>query len=271
MPESIFRLMIEEKAPILTNQQLIPGMHLLKLIAPKSARESRPGQFAMIKVASGNNCMLRRPISIHCVEENNLLFLYSVIGKGTNILSQQKPGQTLSILAPLGNGFQLPARKTEILILAGGRGIAPLVFLAEKAIKSGMRIEFLIGARSAECLYKPTSLPAGTDFHLATEDGSAGYKGKITELFLSRLQGKSHVYACGPVDMYRTMSYLLSSWQEPIEGAKPRIQVSLEARMACGVGACYGCVIRTKKGTKKVCSDGPVFNLDEIIFDEVMI
>lgn len=263
--------MIEEKARILENRQIIPGAYLLKLEAPKSSRYAQPGQFAMIKVTSNNGCILRRPISIHRAEGNDLFFLYSVIGKGTNFLSQQIKGQSLSILAPLGNGYHLPDSKTEVLLIAGGRGIAPLIFLAERALEKGIQPTLLLGARSADCLYPAAYLPPGIDIDIATEDGTSGFKGQITDLFLSRIRGKSHVYACGPIDMYKTMKDLLDSWQEPHKGEKPEVQVSLEARMACGIGACYGCTVKTNSGLRKVCSDGPVFNLDELISEEVKI
>lgn len=263
--------MIEEKATVLGNQQFMPGTYLLKLEAPKSACNAQPGQFAMIKVNSDNGCILRRPISIHRSEGDNLFFLYSVIGKGTKLLSQQIKGQTLSILAPLGNGFHLPDNKTEVLLLAGGRGIAPLIFLAERALEKGIQLKMLIGARSSDYLYPGAYVPGGINIDLATEDGSSGFKGRITDLFLSQIQGKSHVYACGPIDMYKTMKDLLDSWQKSHKGEKPAVQVSLEARMACGIGACYGCVVKTKSGTRKVCSDGPVFKLEELICEEVKI
>lgn len=263
--------MIEEKAKVLGNQQFMPGAYLLKLEAPDSAHKAQPGQFAMIKVTSNNGYMLRRPISIHRAEGNHLYFLYSAIGKGTSLLSQQEEGQTLNILAPLGNGFQLPDYKTEVLLLAGGRGIAPLIFLAERALMKGIKSKLLVGARSAECLYPAASLSEGLDVQTATEDGSNGFTGRITDLFLSHIQEKSFIYACGPTDMYKTMSDLLTSWQKHNNGKRPKIEVSLETRMACGVGACYGCVIRTKNGTRKVCSDGPVFNLEDILLEEVRI
>ncbi len=263
--------MIDEKARVLSNRQLMPGTYLLELEAPESARQAQPGQFAMVQVASQGGCMLRRPLSIHQAKGKSLSFLYSVSGKGTQLLSQCPEGQSLSILAPLGNGFRLPEIRTEILLVAGGIGIAPLFFLAEKAVSRGIRPKLLLGARSEECLYPGAYIPSGTEFVCATEDGSAGFTGRITGLFLSQLQGIGHVYACGPLDMYRAMNDLLLSWQKSHDHEKRDVQVSLEARMACGVGACYGCVIRTKNGTKKVCSDGPVFNIDEILWQEAVI
>jgi len=263
--------MIEEKATVLGNQQFMPGTYLLKLDAPKSACNAQPGQFAMIKVNSDNGCILRRPLSIHRCEGDNLFFLYSVIGKGTKLLSQQIKGQTLSILAPLGNGFHLPDNKTEVLLLAGGRGIAPLIFLAERALEKGIQPTLLFGARSADCIYPAAYLPPEICIDIATEDGSSGFKGRITDLFLSRIRGKSHVYACGPIDMYKTMKDLLNSWQKSHNGEKHEVQVSLEARMACGIGACYGCTVKTNSGLRKVCSDGPVFNLEQLLLEEVKI
>lgn len=263
--------MIEEKARVISNLLLMPGTHLLELEAPESAQEAEPGQFAMIKVTSNNGYLLRRPLSIHRVKGNHLFFLYSTIGKGTKLLSRQIEGQILSILAPLGHGFSLPETGTEILLVAGGLGIAPLFFLAEKAMSKGIRPKLLLGAKSEECLYPGANIPGGIDFTCTTEDGSSGFRGRITEIFLSQIQGRSTIYACGPVDMYKAMNDLLSSWRESHKVKIPEVQVSLEARMACGVGACYGCVIKTKNGARKVCTDGPVFNLEELLLEEVRI
>ena len=146
--------------------------------------------------------------------------------------------------------------------MAGGIGIAPLVFLANEAIKRGRGITLLLGAPAASQLYPPKLLPAGARLVTATEDGSAGNKGMITDLLSDFTGGTDQVFACGPLPMYRTMAA-----QEFLK-AKP-VQISLEVRMGCGLGICYGCTVKTKGGLRQTCKDGPIFNLDDMLWEEL--
>jgi dihydroorotate dehydrogenase electron transfer subunit len=153
-------------------------------------------------------------------------------------------------------------------MVAGGIGIAPLVYLAEEAIAAGKSVTILIGSSDIGCLYPQNLLPREAQVIIATEDGSAGYMGLVTDMLLSPDYGSNfdQVFACGPLAMYNTMFRYMESGK--LSG---KTQVSLETRMGCGVGACYGCSIKTKKSMKSVCKDGPVFPLDEVLWQEVRI
>ena len=208
-----------------------------------------------------------------------------VAGKGTLWLSQQEAGQKIEILGPLGKGFAIAPESEKLLLVAGGIGIAPLVLLIQQALPQH-QITLVHGASTAAQVYHDSCQPPAISrqriqFIPVTEDGSAGQKGKATDVLPDYLDWADQVYACGPVDMYRAMAQTLNSsplkGEDKGEGEKQRnlklrkCQVSLEVRMGCGFGACYCCTINTKKGLRQVCRDGPVFELDDIIWQEVRI
>jgi dihydroorotate dehydrogenase electron transfer subunit len=212
--------------------------------------------------------ILPRPFSVHSVEGNEISLLISVVGKGTGWLSKKKKNDTLDIFGPLGNGFTVNPKSQNILLVAGGMGIAPLRFLAERAAALGNKVTFINGAQSKECLvsvnppqslYNRGMLPASFQCINATDDGSEGFKGFATQLIPHYLKNIDQVFACGPAAMYQTMARM-----PELKGKD--VQLSLEQVMACGVGVCYGCTIKTKNGLKQVCKDGPVFNMDEVDF-----
>lgn len=204
--------------------------------------------------------MLRRPLSIHRVGEyGTLALLFEVVGQGTKWLGQRRQGDVIDILGPLGNGFALSAESHDLLLVAGGMGIAPLVYLAERGLEAGAQVTLLLGAPTAEQVYPGQFLSPQVELQIATEDGSIGSRGTVTDLLSDFANGASQIFACGPIPMYAAMAGL-----DLIKGK--RVQVSIEARMGCGFGGCYGCAIETKKGRKLVCKDGPVFQLDEIFW-----
>jgi dihydroorotate dehydrogenase electron transfer subunit len=237
---------------------------LMRLEAPEVAPEARPGQFIM--VGCGEDTVVPRPLSIHRVDGDALALLFGVVGKGTGWLSRRQKGETLNIFGPLGNGFTVKEDAKNLLLVAGGLGIAPLRFLVDTALKADKKVTLINGAAAAACLL-PISLtqdlfdagvnPASLNVVNTTEDGSEGFKGMATDLIPAYLDGADQVFACGPAPMYRTMSRLP-------ELKSVSVQVSLEIMMGCGVGVCYGCTIRTKSGLKRVCQDGPVFELGEV-------
>jgi dihydroorotate dehydrogenase electron transfer subunit len=246
-----------------------------------------PGQFITVRCG---DFTLRRPLSVHQVSSQEIALLFKVAGKGTLWLSQRQTSERIDILGSLGEGFRIPsviARQSKhLLLVAGGIGIAPLVFLMQYA-SSQHQITLIHGASTAAQLYpsampktgpssagkkqsKLSPLPKGVQFIPVTEDGSMGKKGMATDILPDFLDWADQVYACGPVDMYKAMAEI--SWRAKQSNLKLRkCQVSLEARMGCGFGACYSCTINTKKGLKQVCRDGPVFELDDIIWQEVRI
>ncbi|MDO8567735.1 MAG: dihydroorotate dehydrogenase electron transfer subunit [Dehalococcoidales bacterium] len=258
-------------APIISNTEVMPGVHLVWLECPDIAALATPGQFIMVRCQG--ETLLRRPISVHQVNQNKsrLALLFAAVGKGTTWLAERQKGESLDIFGPLGNGFSVSADSKNLLLVAGGLGIAPLRFLADEAIKQGKKVTLLMGASSSVRLLPEGHLTHGllTDgvlpFNItimkATDDGSEGFRGLVTTLIIDKncIDAAHQVFACGPMPMYKAMS------QMPEVKGKP-VQVSLETNMACGFGVCYGCTIKTRKGLKQVCKDGPVFDLDDIVW-----
>jgi len=272
---------------VASNVEVMPGIHLIWIEAPNIACSVLPGQFITVRCG---DFTLRRPFSVHQVSSREIALLFKVAGKGTSWLSQRQTGEKIDILGPLGEGFRIPsviARQSKhLLLVAGGIGIAPLVFLMQCA-SSQHQLTLIHGASTAAQLYpsampktgpssagkkrsKLSPLPKGVQFIPVTEDGSMGKKGMATDILPDFLDWADQVYACGPADMYKAMAEM--SWRAKQSNLKLRkCQVSLEVRMGCGFGACYGCTINTKKGLKQVCRNGPVFELDDIIWQEVKI
>ena len=249
-------------APLISNDEVMPGVYLAWLKSPQIASVVRPGQFVMVHCGEEN--LLRRPFSIHQVDKQreNLALLYSVVGKGSHWLSKRQVGDAIDLLGPLGNGFFIHPKAHNLLLIAGGMGIAPLYFLAQEAANQGHSVTLLLGAQTEAQLCPGCLLPAVSSCITATEDGSAGRKGMITECLPEFISQADQIFACGPTPMYRTLT------NEPLLKGR-QVQISLEVRMACGLGVCYGCSVKTKNGLRQVCQDGPVFQLDEIVWEEM--
>jgi len=262
-----------------SNVEVIPGIHLMWIEAPDIAAAAQPGQFITVRCG---DFTLRRPFSIHRVGDNNVIaceatqsqvaILFRVAGKGTLWLAQRQAGDRIDVLGPLGNGFTIGPKSKNLLLVAGGIGIAPLVFLMQQA-SSQHQMTLIYGASTAAQLYSRsyelTAIGYRTvQFIPVTEDGSTGQKGMATDILPDFLDWADQIYACGPVDMYKTMAQMSLRAKRSNLRLK-KCQVSLEVRMGCGFGACYGCTINTKKGLRHVCRDGPVFKLDDIIWQEV--
>lgn len=278
---------------IASNVEVMPGVYLMWIAAPDIAAVAQPGQFITVRCG---DFTLRRPFSIHQSSlltgedsgEGEIALLFKVAGKGTLWLAQRQAGDRIDVLGPLGNGFTIGPKSKNLLLVAGGIGVAPLVFLMQQA-SSRHQITLIHGAGTAAqvCPFSSASrkrnklspLPNGVQFIPVTEDGSMGQKGKATDVLPDYLDWADQVYTCGPVGMYEAMALTLNpsplKGEEKGEGEKrsklklKKCQVSLEVRMGCGFGACYACTIDTKKGLKQVCRDGPVFELDDIIWQEV--
>jgi dihydroorotate dehydrogenase electron transfer subunit len=233
-----------------------PGFFLMSLRSRYLAQKARPGQFLHIKVCS---TILRRPLSVHGVSGDNVFILFKVKGRGTTILSNYKKGDVLDIIGPLGNGFKISNNKnTSHILVAGGIGVAPLLFLA-KRLKG--KKEVLLGANNKE------SLLCESDFRklkckvlIATDDGSRGMRGTAISLLPKAINKNKniHIYACGPEPMFHGINKLIKKKKDI------KCQVSFEQFMGCGTGICCGCTIDTKYGYKKVCKDGPVFDMKDI-------
>jgi dihydroorotate dehydrogenase electron transfer subunit len=242
----------------------MPGVCLIWLDCPPIASPTQPGQFVMVRCREGLEYQLRRPLSIHQLDGNRLALLFNVVGKGTQWLSQCQDGDEIDLLGALGNGYSVHPSSHNLLLVAGGIGIAPLVFLAHQALNRGCLATLLLGAPTASQLYPQYLLPSEVKLVTATEDGTGGRKGMITDLLPDFIGGADQIFACGPGSMYQTMA----AQKQKLLKAKP-VQISLEVRMGCGLGICYGCTVKTKSGLKQVCKDGPIFELDDIIWDEI--
>lgn len=204
--------------------------------------------------------LLRRPFGIHRVQRDVVSVLYEVVGKATEILSQRRAGDGIGVLLPLGNGFDLSrAKGRRPVIVAGGMGVAPLAFLARKLASTRTPLA-LVGARTASHVLCETDLRGcGCAVKVATDDGSKGFGGYVTELLESSVTADDCVYACGPAPMLKEVCRIARHHSIPA-------QVSLEAHMSCGFGACLGCVVNTVSGYVRVCKEGPVFDAQDIVW-----
>ncbi len=253
-------------ASIISNTEVMPDVYLVWLESPQIAAKAKPGQFVMVRC--GNECVLPRPFSIYQPNDKGIILLYKLVGKGTCWLSQQKEGETVELFGPLGNSFTTYSASKNLLLVAGGIGIAPLSFLVKQTLAQNYNIRLLMGSSSSAQLLPTEELPTwaiiglGINIMKATEDGTVGYQGMITDLLPDFTDWADQVFACGPLPMYKAMAQMPELKDKPV-------QVSLEVRMGCGRGVCYGCTIKTRQGLKKVCQDGPVFDLDDILWDEL--
>ncbi len=249
----------QDKVRVVSNRQVATGYFKIVLEAPAIARCAKPGNFVMVKVSEGLEPFLRRPLGIHRVSSASIELLYEVIGKGTRILSQVKPGDHLLVIGPLGNGFKVNSAKgVRPVLVAGGMGVAPLVFLAEK-LKAQKPLVLLGAQTKTKLLCRKDFFASGCQVQIATDDGSQGFKGRVTWLLAEAMSKEQPlvIYACGPSAMLKEVSRLARHHGLPA-------QLSLESHMACGIGACLGCVVKTESGYKRVCKEGPVFDAQEI-------
>ena len=262
----------KEEGLLLAIENLGEKLFRLKIHSPGIAKKALPGNFCHLRVNDLTFPLLRRAFSFHRVEKerNSFELLFKVVGPGTGILSRKNPGERIYFLAPLGNSFSLPAKDENAVLLAGGMGIAPLFYLINSLLTKKFnpeKITLFFGVkRKDEYLMINEIVSTGIRLHLATEDGSSGYKGMITELFIQELQSRrfkakrTKFYACGPNPMLKRISEISRKFNLDC-------QVSLENHMPCGIGACVGCVVKTSEGYKRVCKDGPVFDAREVILD----
>lgn len=243
---------------ILKNQPIAKNTYKLIFKAPDISKIAYPGQFVHIRVLDTTSPLLRRPISLAGVDtaKGTCKIIYKVVGKGTQLLSCKKPGENLDIIGPLGKGFPINILGKEPILIGGGVGTAPLLFLAEYI---GVGRAFVGFTTKDEVFGIETLKTAGYDVKLYTDDGSLGKKGYPTDDIKDYITDDSMIFACGPTALLKKVKKLLKETNIPT-------YVSLEERMACGIGACLGCSVKTPEGNyKKTCSDGPVFSVDRII------
>lgn len=211
-----------------------------------------PGQFVNIAI---EGCYLRRPISVCDYDEKSITLIYKVVGRGTEIMSRMQAGEKLDVLTGLGNGFSTAATTESPVLVGGGVGVPPLYNLAKKLQAAGKKVQVVLGFnRADEIFYAEEFRSLGVDVHIATADGSVGIKGFVTDAM--KEMEFDYVYTCGPLPMLKAI-YAATE----CDG-----EYSFEERMGCGFGACMGCSCQTKKGSKRICKEGPVLKRDEIIF-----
>ncbi len=245
---------------VVSNEKLGDKHILMKLTSDALLPEMRPGQFAEVRVDNSSTTFLRRPISIHFVDrvKNELDLLIQLVGDGTRKLATLKAGDTVNVVLPLGNGFSDPQpQQKSLLLVGGGVGVAPLLDLGSYLKSKGYQPTFLLGARSAKDLLQISTFEKVGRVLVTTEDGSCGEKGFVTNHSVLKNEQFDKIYTCGPTPMMKAVAAFAA--QNAID-----CEVSLENKMACGLGACLCCVTETKEGHKCVCSDGPVFNIKDL-------
>lgn len=236
------------------------GIFNLTLELPGIADRVRPGQFVHLLIRNTPGVLLRRPFSIASVNGSELRLLIRIVGTGTRELSHAKIGSTFDVIGPLGTGFDLTDVNCALMV-AGGIGVAPLLLLHDVLTARGAEVHFFLGARSRNEFPLDDDEISRRRIACATDDGSFGARGLVSMLFEEWLathgDHKAHVYSCGPAAMMRVVHSIC-------EDRALSHQVSLENRMACGIGVCQGCAVRLKAGFRLVCKDGPVFDASEV-------
>lgn len=235
---------------------------LLKLTSQSPLPEMLPGQFAEIRVDGSPSTFLRRPISINYVDRsrNEVWFLIQLVGDGTRRLAEAMKGDIINIVLPLGNGFTMPQIPSDkLLLVGGGVGTAPMLYLGEQLAKNGSKPTFLLGARTDKDLLQLDDFASYGEVYTTTEDGSYGEKGYVTQHSILNKIKFEQIYTCGPKPMMMAVAKYAKS-------NNINCEVSLENMMACGVGACLCCVENTDEGHLCVCKEGPVFNINKLLW-----
>lgn len=246
---------------IISKTWLNDEFFLLELKAEDKLPITFPGQFVEILIENSKTTFLRRPISIHEIDyrSNTISFLIQVAGDGTKALSLLDINDTINTILPLGNSFSLPDTDGEFLLVGGGCGIAPLLFLARELNNKGFKPNVLIGGKSKDYVLRPDEYLKYGKVHITTEDGSLGEKGFVIHhsVLWDENRKFDKIYTCGPEPMMKAIAKYARKRDISCE-------VSLENLMACGIGACLCCVVDTLEGNKCTCTEGPVFNSDQL-------
>lgn len=248
-------------ALVLENEQIMPRTHVLTLQIPRHAQNASPGQFLHIRCGSAKAPLLRRPMSIFRIERGTLDLMIRDVGEGSAWLTRQVPGVELDCLGPLGRGFRLDSQARNLLMVGGGYGVAPLVGLAERALFRGCEVTLAVGAATSDLVFPTRLLPPEIEYLVATDDGSVGHHGFVTDLVAERLSWADAVYSCGPLPMMAALGRIMREL-----APRKRAQVAMEERMGCAMGVCLGCVIETTRGPMRVCTEGPVFDIQRILW-----
>lgn len=248
---------------VLENRPVHKSHNLIILSAPDEMPVPQPGQFYMLQAGRGTDPLLKRPLSLFRMVDGSIQFLYRIRGKGTSLLADMKEGASIGMLGPLGNFYPVQSSLKIPLIVAGGIGVASVFSLVENI--AGRAVVFY-GARTKDDLMMAEEMRTyAKELVISTDDGSAGSKGNAAAALENYLASNPMlhqdlcIYACGPHPLLRAISDLAFRY-------RIRTYVSMEEHMACGIGACLGCVVNTRDGYKRVCKEGPVFSATEIIW-----
>lgn len=219
-----------------------------------------PGCFVHIKI-NDSSYLLRRPISLYEIDFDKrwVRIIYKVLGKGTEMMSTLAAGESLDILGPLGTGFPIQDTAKSVLLVGGGVGIPPLYELGKRLKEEGVKVTSVLGYQDKDSIYAVEEFESLGQVYVSTMDGSAGQKGTVIDVLNQETIDFDTLYSCGPKGMLKALDL-------KYQGQKSGF-LSFEERMACGIGACYGCMLETKAGLKRVCKDGPVFRLGEVSYE----
>ncbi|HEY7025318.1 MAG TPA: dihydroorotate dehydrogenase electron transfer subunit [Candidatus Limnocylindrales bacterium] len=275
-------------AELLETREFLPGQWLQRFRAPWLATGAQAGQFVHVRTPDYSGLVLRRPFSINTYDRSSgeITIHFRITGVGTEWIARTRPGESVEMLGPLGRPFERDPRTRHVLLVAGGLGMAGVRSMADEALAAGCNVTVLFGAASAAQVYPSSLLPDEVEYIVATDDGSFGHKGFVTELIPQFEAWADQCFACGPQPMLSALARLAAGRQARLgvarlgarrgKGTKSAppgsktarrrswLQVSMEQNMGCAVGACLGCVVMGVEGPQRVCREGPVFASDEI-------
>ena len=278
-------------AELVDSREILPGQWIQAFHAPHLANGSRAGQFVHVRPGDWSGLVLRRPFSINTADPASgiVTIHFRTIGRGTEWFTRLRPGDAIDMLGPLGRPFEVDPRSRHLLLVAGGLGMAGVRMLADEAIRDGREVTLLFGAASAREVYPSSLLPDEVEYVVATDDGSMGHAGFVTELVPEYEAWADQAFACGPQPMLGALARLAATRRgrmgvaklgrkrgggkgdpvgSPAARRKAFLQVSMEQNMGCAVGACLGCVVMSSSGTpQRVCREGPVFSAEEIAWE----
>lgn len=248
-----------ESLKVIKNKHLTSDIFTLELLSSDNLPEIRPGQFVEVKIEGSSGTFLRRPLSVHDVDynENTIKLLVQIAGKGTETLSKLVPGDSLNIIYPLGNFFTLPPEGKRSLLVGGGCGIAPLLYLGKYLKLNGYTPDIILGFRNSGRIIEHDEYAIIGKVYLTTEDGSQGIKGYVTDHPVLASEKYDRIYCCGPEPMMKAVAKYSKKHGISCE-------ISLENLMGCGIGVCLCCIVDTVRGNLCSCTEGPVFNISEL-------
>lgn len=256
---------LERRGLIRSNEALTETLWLMKIEVEDIGAQLQPGQFIHVQIPGMEGHILRRPFSVYFTDEDRrvLVILYQVVGFGSAHMTTLTPGAIMDVMGPIGHGWTIPNGSQRALLVAGGVGGAPLYLFAEALVQAGVEVDFILGAQTKDALVVEQRYQnlLEKDLYIATDDGSKGHHGFCTDLVAQQIDNTKYdfVACCGPEPMMHIVSDMT------LKASIPTF-ISLEKRMACGIGACLSCIVETTNGRKRSCIDGPVFDATEVIW-----